>query len=65
MSRETVAAGHPAVETEYDTKSGKRYYDRFQCVDKRLYTFSATWPEGQKKPPQFERVVNSFRLTMK
>jgi hypothetical protein len=63
VSRETNAARHPAVETEHETKSG-RHYDRFQCVDKRLYIFSSTWPQGQPKPQQFERVVNSFRLTM-
>jgi len=53
------------VENEHETKSKSRYYDRFQCVDKRLYVFTATWPAGLIKPQEVSRIVNSFRLLTK
>jgi hypothetical protein len=63
--REVTAGGYPAVETERELKSQSRYYDRIQCVGKKLYTFTATWPQGSNKPPELSRIVDSFRLLTK
>lgn len=63
--REVTAGGYPAVETERELKSQSRYYDRIQCVGKKLYTFTATWPKGSTKPPELSRIVDSFRLLTK
>lgn len=55
--REVTAGGYPAVENEHD--------DRIQCVGKKLYIFTATWPTGSTKPPELSRIINSFRLLPK
>jgi hypothetical protein len=63
--REVTVGGYPAVENEHETKSQSRYYDRTQCVDKKLYIFTVTWPAGSTKPSELSRIINSFRLLTK
>ena len=62
QSRETEAAGYEAVESERDTGAKTHAYDRTQCVDKKLYVFSAVWPIGSKMPSDISRIIASFRI---
>jgi hypothetical protein len=61
----TEVGGYPAVEGERDTEPKFRSYDRFQCVDKKLYVFSTSWPRGSKMPPEIRRAIDSFRILKK
>jgi hypothetical protein len=61
----TEMGGYPAVEGERDTEPKFRSYDRFQCVDKKLYVFSTRWPRGSKMPPEISRAIDSFRILKK
>lgn len=63
--REFKAAGYPAVEYEQevtDSQGKVRFYQRLECVDKRLYIFGAAWPAGSPKSADVTRAVDSFRL---
>ena len=57
--------GYPAVESERDTETKPRSYDRTQCVGTKLFVFSTRWPSGSTKPPEISRVINSFRILKK
>jgi len=61
----TEVGGYPAVEGERDTGPVFRSYDRFQCVDKKLYLFSTRWARGSKMPPEISRAIDSFRILKK
>jgi hypothetical protein len=64
--RELEAGGYPAVETEHsEAGPSSRYYDRMQCVDKKLYVFTARWPLGSQKPLEISRAIDSFRILTK
>lgn len=63
--REIKIAGYPAVEYEQEIAAAKgtfKDYERVQCVDKKLYILTATWPIGPPKSADLTRVINSFRL---
>ena len=57
--------GHPFLEFEWEVKNSLNDYERWYCVDKRLYIFSAVWHVGAEKPTNVDRIVRSFRLLRK
>ncbi len=59
--RETGFSGYPALEDERETTSHSRYYELTHCADRRLFTFTASWPSGSPKPQALTRIVSSFR----
>jgi hypothetical protein len=53
--------GHPGV--EYKRKpNAQGSFERWYCVDKRLFVFSVTWPGSQAFPVAATRILGSFRL---
>jgi hypothetical protein len=62
-AKEITVGGYPAVEYEQEVKKSKRNdYERIQCVNKKLYMFTALWAADQSKPADVKRIVDSFRL---
>lgn len=57
--------GYPFLEFEQTVSSSTNDYERWYCVEKKLYVFSAIWPVGQEKPARVNRIVRSFRLIQK
>ena len=63
--RQGSLEGHPFLEFEQTVPNGMKDFERWYCVEKKLYVFSSVWPAGQAKPATIERVVRSFRLLKK
>ena len=65
--REVKIDGHIAIESEADSfPNGEKYtgYEHFQCVDKRLYIFTASFPADSPRT-DLNRILNSFRFVRK
>jgi hypothetical protein len=61
--KEFALGGFPAIEHEQEVlQSGEKDYERWNCVQKRLYIFTAAWPRQRPKPMDVIRIVDSFRL---
>jgi hypothetical protein len=53
--------GHPGM--EFQRKPDRQgSFERWYCVDKRLFIFSVTWPGSQAFPVTATRILDSFRL---
>jgi hypothetical protein len=58
--------GYPFIEYQQSViRDGVNSYERWYCVDKRLYAFSSVWAIGLTKPDDVNRIVRSFRLLKK
>ena len=57
--------GHLFLEFEQTVPNSMNDYERWYCVEKKLFVFSSVWPVGQTKPANVERIVRSFRLLKK
>ena len=60
--RQGSLGGHLFLEFEQTVPNGMNDFERWHCVEKKLYAFSSVWPVGQAKPANVERIVRSFRL---
>ena len=54
--------GHPGFEYQWKQSSAYNVFERWYCVDGRLYVFSVNWPSAQPFPAAATRILNSFRL---
>jgi hypothetical protein len=64
--RERDVEGYLTVEHEQEVRTGEETfssYERWQCVDKKLYVFTAKWPGGLVRPNAVGQIVDSFRLS--
>jgi len=57
--------GHSFLEFEQAVPNKMNDFERWYCVEKKLYVFSSVWPIGQTKPANIERIVRTFRLLKK
>ena len=63
--RQGSVEGRPFLEFEQTVQASTNDYERWYCVGRKLYVFSAAWPVGQARPESLERIVRSFRLLNK
>jgi hypothetical protein len=64
--RQGSREGYPFIEYQQTiVRDGVNSYERWYCVDKRLYAFSSVWAIGLTKPDDVNRIVRSFRLLKK
>ena len=57
--------GHPFLEYEQEIQKSLSNYQRWYCVEKKLYIFLSDWHVGPPKPANVDRIVRSFRLLNK
>lgn len=73
--KEFTVLGYPAVEYEAIVDDCRPLagpncpktvkYERLHSVNKRLYLFSAHWPQNESQPADLRRTLDSFRLLEK
>lgn len=60
--KDVLISGFPGLEYLFKASMRTYSYDRYYCVNGKLYIFSSAWSGGQSVPADVTRIVDSFHL---